>query len=115
MKNKIRTEYLFPNIENERKLKWLKNAKLSPTVADHEIVKWGFSEYLYHLYRENYQYTTGPTNEDITDEVIAYKIEHEMEFISKEQLEALKERFLLSRREEIEVLYQKKVQKMKKE
>lgn len=66
---KIRVEYLLPNITSERKLKWLENAKLIRKARDCEIVNWNFSEYLYRLHRENYKFTTGSFNKDITDEV----------------------------------------------
>ncbi len=66
--SKIRIEYLFPNIENKRKLKWLENATFVRSAEDYEVVNFTLSEYLYRFRKENIQYTNGQ-NQYITEEV----------------------------------------------
>lgn len=63
--SKVRVEYLCANIENERKLKWLENAKWIRVAEDHEVVDLSFEEYLFRLRKENEKYTDYQ-NEDIT-------------------------------------------------
>lgn len=54
--SKVRVEYLCTNIENERKLKWLENAKFMRVIEDHEVVELSFEEYLFRLRKENAKY-----------------------------------------------------------
>ncbi len=62
-----RMKYLFPNIENKRKLKWLENATFVSGAEDHEIVNLSLEEYLHRFRRENTSYNDN--NKDITVEV----------------------------------------------
>lgn len=70
MEKKVRVEYLFPNINNDRKYKWLENAEFSPwlQVADPEIMQFSYEEYLDRYYREDYCFTN-LNNQDITEEI----------------------------------------------
>lgn len=68
MENKVRVEYLFPNIDNERKYKWLANAQFSSVIPqDHEICRFSYEEYLdKYVYPANYVNGKG---QNITEEV----------------------------------------------
>lgn len=55
--SKVRIEYLYADIDNERKLKWLENAKFLRVAEDYEVVDFSFEEYLFRLRKEMQKFT----------------------------------------------------------
>lgn len=64
---KINLEFLFPNIDNERKYKWLQNAPFTFTLKDTDIVSFDLEEFLYRTNQETVQYCDNQ-HRNITDE-----------------------------------------------
>lgn len=67
MAKEMKIEYLYPNINNEKKYKWLGNANFRQGILDYDIIQYSLEEYLKMTDQENNRYIDS-FGKDITNQ-----------------------------------------------